>query len=88
LSLHEISTPWNLTISLTKISAIDIAVYGCLSKMKIIFTQSIHSHHHCIKPSDLGRATIKSILISSHIDVGMGSGCNNSAEDKAWYLLL
>lgn len=85
----DIGTPCNRIISLTKISAIDLADYGCLITIKCPYllnlstTTSIASN-----PVDFGKPTIKSMLISSQIALGIGKGCSKPAREDAWYLLL
>lgn len=60
-----------------------------LSKMKCPYLLNLSTTTSTAsKPLDLGRPTIKCIMISSHVTVEMGNGCTNLVVNEAWYLLL
>ena len=75
-----LGTPWSLTISCRKSWARSFAEKGCLSLKKCAYLlrrstiTRIEFH-----PLDLGKPSIKSIVSSSHIWEGIGSGCKKPA---------
>jgi len=71
----EAGIPCNLTTSLTKVSATDLAEYGCLRGIKWPYLLSLSTTTKMESyPLDLGNLVIKSMLISSHTAAGIGKG--------------